>query len=419
MIALGRATFFPTVIIALCVVSGCGDSRGDSQTASPSWSANQHVDNSFQSGLGGAVVEPAVRRETLPSALHPIEPVAGGILLSDQVSEAPQTSSSVDTPTDNPIATTVPTAPPVQTHAPTPAITPIDQLTEQLTEQLTNNEHRLASTTNLLVLGSDRRRNTSNWRTDVIMLIALDIENASAGVISFPRDIFIDEIPGSSGNRINTVDYLGERNGPGEGPRLLSQILSRKLGVSIDHYVRFEFDSFRDVVDALGGLTISVDCPIFDEIPEEDLFIDLSPGTHQLDGEQALAFVRTRRSGGDLERIRRQQRVVWAMRQQFLDQNWLPRIPALYSSLSDAVQTNLGPLEIAQLVRLGINISEENVHGLVISPPDMLEQNFRAGMFVFDADWPLISQIIESVFDRPPFTDTNTVGPGGDQPYCP
>ena len=251
------------------------------------------------------------------------------------------------------------------------------------------------------------------------MIVALDLTLGEAGIISLPRDIYIEEIPNAGPNRINVVDYLGERVEPGYGPRLLGELLSQRLGFAIDHYVRFEFESFKDIVDALGGIQITVDCALFDEIEEEDLFINLGPGTHWLDGEEALAYVRTRRVGGDLERIRRQQRLIWALRQQFLNQNWLPKIPALYASLSNAVQTDLSALDVAQLVRFGINVSEEQVHGLVISPPHLLEQDWRNGMFVFLADWPRISQTIETVFDRPPFASTNTVGPGGDQSYCP
>lgn len=389
--------------------------------------AEPNLESEIQGG-GSAFVQPAVRREPVV-ALSQIPPSAGGIYLPDaptargstlgnpqtaQADESTQLGLDEATLSSQPVVTSILQPTVVPTTTPTPTETAVPTQVPTATR-----EHRLARATNILVLGSDRRRGTSNWRTDVIILISLDLQRSVAGVISFPRDIYIESIPGNAPNKLNVVDYLGERNGPGEGPKLVSKILSQRLGIPISHYVRFEFDSFKEVVDALGGLEISVDCPIFDEIEEEDLFIDLAPGTHVLSGDEALSYVRTRRAGGDIERARRQQRVIWALRHQFLEQNWLPQIPALYSALSDTIDTDLGVLDIARLAQFALNIGESDVHGVVIGPPDLLSQNFRSGMFVFDADWPAISRVTETVFERPPFTDTNTVGPIGDRPFCP
>ncbi len=114
-------------------------------------------------------------------------------------------------------------------------------------------------TTNILLLGSDRRPNEVNWRTDVIMILALDFEKGVAGVISLPRDLYIDEIPDHKPNKINVVDYLGEMDEPdGGGPALLASILEERMGVPIQHYLRFEFEGFKQVIDALGGVEIQV-----------------------------------------------------------------------------------------------------------------------------------------------------------------
>lgn len=419
-VALTRIALFRVILSASAILMLTGCRTSDSSPSMPQSDAQ---------AIGSTVVEPAVRPD--PQArFAQVAPSAGGIYLPDaktargeQLLELPpgldgdvlgadptqvSTSSSTDIENDQRLSTPTPTTAP--TTAPTTVPTTVPAATR---------EHRLARTTNILVLGSDRRSGTSNWRTDVIILIALDVQRSVAGVISFPRDIYVESIPGTAPNKLNVVDYLGERNGAGEGPKLVGKILSQRLGIPIDHYVRFEFDSFREVVDALGGLEISVDCPIFDEIEEEDLYINLGPGTHILSGQEALSYVRTRRAGGDIERARRQQRVIWALRHQFSEQNWLPQIPALYSALSDTIDTDLGVLDIARLAQFALNIDESNVHGVVIGPPDLLTQNFRSGMFVFDADWPAISRVTETVFERPPFTDTNTVGPSGDRPYCP
>src|SRR5690606_11812249 len=152
-------------------------------------------------------------------------------------------------------------------------------------------------------------------RTDVIMIVAMDVSRGEAGVISLPRDVYLEEIPNHRPNRINVVDYLGEQDEPnGGGPELLASIIEEQVGIPIHHYLRFDFEGFKKVVDALDGLEITLDCPVRDYLPEEDIAIRLQPGVHRLTGKQALAYVRSRAQGGDLERSRRQQRVLWAVR---------------------------------------------------------------------------------------------------------
>lgn len=268
----------------------------------------------------------------------------------------------------------------------------------------------LSQTRNVLVLGSDRRPNEPNWRTDVIMIVAMNMESGQAGVISVPRDVYIDSVPNHYANRINVFDYLGEQDEPGGGgPKLVAQIIEDKMGIPIHHYLRFDFDGFKEVVDALGGLEITLDCPVSDFLPQEDIAIRLSAGTHRLDGREALSLVRTRRQGGDLERSRRQQRVVWAVREQIRRENLITRVPALYAALHDTIQTDIGLVAAIRYVRFALTLDEEDVHGIVLSPPDMLQEGWRSGMFVFLANWDRISEQVQTIFDRPPLVETSTV----------
>jgi LCP family protein required for cell wall assembly len=252
------------------------------------------------------------------------------------------------------------------------------------------------------------------------MIVAMNLETGEAGVVSVPRDVYIDLIPDHQPNRINVIDYLGEQDEPdGGGPKLLSQIIEEKMGIPIHHYLRFDFEGFKKVVDALGGLEITLDCPVSDYLPEEDIAIRLQPGTHRLNGKEALAYVRTRRQGGDLERSRRQQRVVWAVRDQIRRENLVSRVPALYAALHDSVQTDISLVSAIRYVRFALALDEEDVHGIVLSPPDMLREGWRGGMFVFVANWDLISEQIQTIFDRPSFLEGNTVGEGTESPRCP
>ncbi len=315
-------------------------------------------------------------------------------------------------------AVTTTTPQPRRVVAPAPTAAPAVQRAPVEVSRLLN-VPRLSTTTNVLVLGSDRRPNTPNWRTDVIMIVALDMKGGVAGVISLPRDIYIEAIPDHQPNKINVVDYLGEKDSPdGGGPALLGSIITTKTGIPIHYYLRFDFEGFKKVIDVLDGLEITLDCPVRDYLPEEDVSISLQPGVHRLNGKEALAYVRSRAQGGDLDRSRRQQRVLWAVRDQIRRENLISRVPALYSALHESVQTDINLVSAIRFVRFALALDEDDVHGFVVSPPELIKEDWRGGMFVFVADWEKISTQAENLFDRPPLMESNLQADDG-KPKCP
>ena len=145
--------------------------------------------------------------------------------------------------------------------------------------------------TNILILGSDSRISAgdpSQWtygaqRTDAIMLLHLPGDGKGAYVVSIPRDSWVP-IPGAGTAKINAAFSYG-------GPTLTIQTIEQLTGVRIDHFAVADFESFVDLTDAVGGVTLN---------------------GQVLNGEQALAYARERYNlpGGDFDRIKRQQ--AWA-----------------------------------------------------------------------------------------------------------
>jgi len=298
-------------------------------------------------------------------------------------------------PTTQPSSSSAPSSPP-----PSPA----EAQAAETDAATVDDPNPLLKTTNILLLGSDRRPNMPNWRTDVIMIVAVDRANKRVGVISLPRDIYVDAIPGRRGNKINVIDYLGERDEPnGGGPKLLGQVIEEKIGVPIHHYVRVEFDAVKKLVDAMGGLEIEIDCPLYDPYGYDQggAPLALDVGVHRLNGGQALSYVRSRRIGGDLERERRQQRFIWAVRTQIQNENLLPRIPAIYQALQGSVYTDLNLIEAVKLVRLAMELQKEDVHGFVVNDPSMIRAGYAGAMWVWYPNWPKIAEAAQKVFERP------------------
>ncbi|MCS6827169.1 MAG: LCP family protein [Caldilinea sp.] len=328
----------------------------------------------------------------LPGCSRATASAAPGSPPAAQASGPSAVVSALPEPSAQSTAQPFPTSASVETQAVEASPTPVDD------------PNPLLKTTNILLLGSDRRPNMPNWRTDVIMIVAVDRANKRVGVISLPRDIYVDVIPGHRGNKINVIDYLGERDEPnGGGPKLLGQVIEDKLGVPIHHYVRVEFEAVKRLVDAMGGVEIEIDCPLYDPYGYDQggAPLALDAGVHRLNGGQALSYVRSRRIGGDLERERRQQRFIWAVRTQIQNENLLPRIPAIYQALQGSVYTDLNLIEAVKLVRLAMELEKDDVHGFVVNDPSMIRAGYAGAMWVWYPNWPKIAEAAQKVFEHP------------------
>lgn len=226
----------------------------------------------------------------------------------------------------------------------------------------------------VLMLGIDQRCDeTGPTRTDSMMLLTMDPVGKTAGMLSLPRDLWV-EIPGFGVNRINQAHYFGEGfEYPGGGPALAKETVEATLGIRIDYYVTINFDVFTQVVDLLGGIEVDVPEAISDpKYPDSCYGYDpftIEPGIQQFNGAQALKFARTRATaGGDVDRAMRQQMVVLAVRDAALAQisSLLLQAPQLWQTLQDNVRTNMTLDEAMQLALLVQEIPRENINRAVI-----------------------------------------------------
>jgi LCP family protein required for cell wall assembly len=236
-----------------------------------------------------------------------------------------------------------------------------------------------ATRVNVLIMGLDYR----DWeageipRTDTMILFTMDPVSKTAGMLSIPRDMWVD-IPNYGYAKINTAYYLGEINNlPGGGPALAMDTVEHFLGVPIDYYAQIDFYAFVKFIDSLGGLDLNVP----DEITVDPLgpgnTVKLYPGVQTLDGATTLAFARTRYTeGGDFDRASRQQLVVMELRRQIVSLNMLPTLiakaPVLYQDLSSGIRTNLSLKDVISLAWTAKDIKENDIKQGVISPPDQV-----------------------------------------------
>ncbi|SFD50993.1 LCP family protein [Streptomyces aidingensis] len=215
----------------------------------------------------------------------------------------------------------------------------------------------------LLVLGSDARgahdpEDGPPARADTAMVVHLHRDRAGATVVSIPRDALLPRpaCTDADGRRTPAVAraMFNEAYALG-GPVCAVRTVEAVTGIRMDHYLEIDFEGFAGLVDTLGGVTVTLTEPLRDP----DSKLDLPAGTHHLDGEQALALVRTRKAvgdGSDLARIDLQHIFLEALAERIsgLDLWSSPkRLYELASAATSAVTTDSDLASVAGLAGLG------------------------------------------------------------------
>jgi len=211
----------------------------------------------------------------------------------------------------------------------------------------------LTSTSNILVLGSDRRQKDSRepgaettgfGRSDTIMLIRTG--GGHAARLSIPRDTVV-EIPGHGLQKINSAHEFG-------GPAESVSVIEHWLGIPINHVVEVNFENFPQLIEAMGGLTYKGGCIISNldgGSADGGFTLRLSAGTHHLDGRQALALARTRENlcapnETDIQREEHQQALFTDMRDQLLSPSSFFRLPWIAWHAPPAIISDMSGTEL-------------------------------------------------------------------------
>src|SRR4028119_1901196 len=190
-----------------------------------------------------------------------------------------------------------------------------------------------------VVLGSDARAGEPS-RSDTIMVAV------AGGLLAVPRDTLV-EVPGVGQDKLNAAFSIG-------GSELAIETLEDFTELPVGDYVVLDFGGVEEIVNALGGITVSVEEPI--ETEQDGEFFSIPAGTQELTGDEALAYVRYR--GGptaDIGRIGRQQRFLAALAGEVASPGNLHRLPGTARAIRRNVETNMGPFEAPRFaIRLAV-----------------------------------------------------------------
>ena len=345
--------------------------------------------------------------QAVPAATGSVQATAVPVATATPAVTAAPTATF--TPTEVPPSPTpdAPTATPEPTLTPTASATPVPKT--------------LQETDNYLILGIDPRPGDLAWRTDTIMIVAVDHDANQVGIFSVPRDLWV-EIPGYGMGRINQADFHGESNKyPGGGPALVGEIIEDVLGVPTQHWVRIKQEGLVELVDALDGVDITLNCPLYELTPHptkpgEFEKFELPAGVNHLDGAAAKKFATFRYNSNDFYRGQRQQQLIWAIKERALQVDAITKLPQLWRALQHTFQTDLDVLDVIRLARVGAGLHSEAIHGLTFSNEAIVYAEVGGAEVLKIGDQEQLDKEVSGLFSQKSIAEQGKIGSNANCP---
>jgi len=236
---------------------------------------------------------------------------------------------------------------------------------------------------NVLLLGVDQREQEKG-RADTIMVAFVDLGKPQVNILSIPRDTYV-AVPGHGFTKINHANAYG-------GPELVQETAEDLLGVPIDRYLEINFNSFKEIIDTLGGIELNVEKRMY--YPAED--INLKPGLQVLNGYDALGYVRYRGDAmADLARIERQQKFLKALVEQALKPKNILKIPAVIEQVKANIKTDLTSQEMLAMGQAANSLNAAQVEGQMLpGAPARID-----GVSYWNPDQEKLRTIVENIIN--------------------
>ena len=218
---------------------------------------------------------------------------------------------------------------------------------------------------------------------DAIRVARIDFQTQEIAVLAVPRDLWV-MIPGLESRGIEVgklnqayfygTEGMGYYTGGGYGSGLLAETLYQNYGLVLDRYISISLNSFRDIINAMGGLDIYLPHDVYKRVNDQPVLF-LEAGSHHLNGKEVELLARQRISIGDHGRINNQTIILRAIAAQMLSPAGISAIPAIIEEVQSNVLTDLSPAEISQLVCLaGMLDFQEDISFSSIPQDSIVEQ---------------------------------------------
>jgi LCP family protein required for cell wall assembly len=267
---------------------------------------------------------------------------------------------------------------------------------------------------NFLLLGMGGAGHSGPYLTDTIILASFKPSTKQASVISIPRDMIVP-IDKYNYRKINSVYTIGKQQNE-NGGQFTKEIVSETLGLPIHYFVAVDFRGFVEIIDAIGGIEVTVDRSFTDyQFPTEDYKyqeVSFEAGEQEMDGLTSLRFARSRHGnngeGSDFARSKRQQKILAAVKDKITSFNTLinpKKITSLFSLVNQYTQTDIEPWEAVKLVHMvkGLDSQKITVQSIDDRPGGFLKSGISLdGAYILQpvtGNFEQIQQLAANIFD--------------------
>jgi LCP family protein required for cell wall assembly len=242
---------------------------------------------------------------------------------------------------------------------------------------------------NILLVGIDAAPQRTTQLTDTMLVVSLDPFGRRSAMISVPRDLYGVPLPdgrlyNAKLNSLMAVANAHPDQYPLGGVGTLKATIGRLLGVQIHYFAAINLLGFKDAVNAIGGVDITVHQAIHDPSYRDEfgnkVGFNIEPGVYHMDGRTALAFVRSRKGVGDSDftRADRQQQLLAALRAKLTAGNLLLALPGLLDAVKDAVATDVPGTRLPVLAEAVQEADMSQLQRIVLRPPEYMSVNAQS-----------------------------------------
>lgn len=302
---------------------------------------------------------------------------------------------------------------------------------------------------------------------DTIMVVSIVPKENKVALVSVPRDLWVKNPGTETYSKINAVHAYGEENGKGQGLEQMKKILTEVLGLPINYAARTDFKGFTDLVDAIGGVEITLEQPFeegvqfnkphvcdsyvftqpaYDPVTKLRLtedkyytrkdgtkylakqyfmctnpntecggYFKLAAGTQTLNGQQALCFVRSRETSSDFERAKRQQIIIKQIKEKATSIGTLSdfsKVNAMLDTLGNNVKTDMEAWEMKRLYdlykemqspQIAQRVLENSEEGFLYAPQETQEKGYI--LSPIGDNYDRIHEMFKNIFTIPAQSD--------------
>jgi LCP family protein required for cell wall assembly len=264
----------------------------------------------------------------------------------------------------------------------------------------------------ILLLGLDTREATRSLNTDVIMVAVLNPKTQAVSLLSLPRDLYMKP-DGYRARKANAFYSIAQRQDKEPPDQLVKELFGEFLDIPIDYVTVITFKTFEDIIDELGGIEVDVDMNMCYIDTADGTNIQLMKGNQELDGKNALDFVRYRHStrkckvptaeSSDSERNERQQIVLKAMVDKMTSVGGMLKLGNVFDAMGNNLKTDTPKDQLKSLILSYATMNKDNITFIPL-PGEWISPYVR----VKDTDMDKAKQLLKAALTGDTVADSGT-----------